>query len=70
MLITQTGGSMGRRMRSAEEEKDLSRYTKRLRWNPHTQKEYWEIVKDGKEVVGTASLSVFKDYCKVENNGK
>ena len=60
---------MGRRIRSEEELKDLERYTKRLRYNPHTQKDYWEIVKDGKEVVGTASLSVFKDYSKGEENG-
>jgi hypothetical protein len=42
------------------EKKDLARYTKRLRFNPDTQKDYWEIIKDGKEVVGTASYSVFK----------
>ncbi len=52
------------RIYSEEERKDLARYTKRLRWNPHTEKHYWEIVKDGKEVVGTAALSVFKDYNK------
>ena len=55
---------MGRRILSEEQRKDLARYTKRLRWNPHTEKDYWEIVKDGKEVVGTASLSMFKDYNK------
>jgi len=42
------------------EKKDLARYTKRLRFNPDTQKDYWEIIKDGKEVVGTASYSMFK----------
>jgi hypothetical protein len=52
------------RIYSEEERKDLARYTKRLRWNPHTEKDYWEIVKDGKEVVGTAPLSMFKDYNK------
>ena len=52
------------RIYSEEERKDLARYTKRLRWNPHTEKDYWEIVKDGKEVVGTAALSVLKDYNK------
>ena len=52
------------RIYSEEERKDLARYTIRLRWNPHTEKDYWEIVKDGKEVVGTAALSVLKDYNK------
>ena len=51
---------MGRQRRLSEfEKKDLARYTKRLRYNPSTQKDYWEIVKDGKEVVGTAAYSVF-----------
>ena len=54
------------RIYSEEERKDLARYTKRLRYNPDTQKDYWEIVKDKKEVVGTAALSVFKDYTKEE----
>jgi len=53
---------MGRRWRSAEEDKDLKRYTKRLRINKYTGKEYWEIVKDKVKVVGTAALSVFKKY--------
>ena len=53
---------MGRRILSEEQRKDLARYTKRLRWNPHTEKQYWEIVKDKKEVVGTAPFSMFKDY--------
>ena len=53
-----------RRILSEEERKDLARYTKRLRYNPYTQKDYWEIVKDKKEVVGTAPLSMFKDYDK------
>lgn len=53
---------MRRKILTKAQRKDLARYTKRLRYNPHTQKDYWEIVKDGKEVVGTASLSVFKDY--------
>ena len=52
------------RIYSEEERKDLARYTKRLRYNPDTQKDYWEIVKDGEEVVGTAPLSMFKDYNK------
>ena len=55
---------MGRRILTEAEKKDLARYTKRLRYNPDTQKDYWEIVKDGKEVVGTAPLSMFKDYNK------
>ena len=55
---------MGRRILTEAERKDLARYTKRLRYNPDTQKDYWEIVKDGKEVVGTAPLSMFKDYNK------
>ncbi len=55
-----------REIKKEEERKDLARYTKRLRYNPHTQKDYWEIVKDGKEVVGTAPLSMFKDYNKGE----
>ena len=56
---------MGRgRMWTAEELKDLARYTKRLRYSAENDREYWEIIKDGKEVVGTASLSVFKDYNK------
>ena len=42
---------MGRRILTEAERKDLARYTKRLRYNPDTQKDYWEIVKDGKEVV-------------------
>ena len=54
------------RIYSEEERKDIARYTKRLRWNPHTEKDYWEIVKDGKEVVGTAPFSMFKDYSKEE----
>jgi len=54
------------RIYSEEERKDLARYTKRLRYNPDTQKDYWEIVKDRKEVVGTAALSVFKNYNKEE----
>ncbi len=53
---------MARRRNLTElERKDLARYTKRLRYNPHTQKDYWEIVKDGKEVVGTAPFSIFRD---------
>ena len=53
---------MGRnRIMSEEQRKDLARYTKRLRWNPDTQKQYWEIVKDGKEVVGTAGYALFAD---------
>jgi len=53
---------MARRRNLTElERKDLARYTKRLRFNPDTQKDYWEIIKDGKEVVGTASYSMFKD---------
>ena len=54
------------RIYSEKERKDLARYTKRLRYNPDTQKDYWEIVKDKKEVVGTAALSVFKNYNKEE----
>ena len=50
-----------RRILTELEKKDLARYTKRLRFNPHTQKDYWEIIKDGQEVVGTASYSLFKD---------
>lgn len=52
------------RIYSEEERADMARYTKRLMFNPHTEKQYWEIVKDGKEVVGTASFSLFKDYNK------
>tara|TARA_R100001594_G_C3982100_1_gene250351 strand:- start:588 stop:761 length:174 start_codon:yes stop_codon:yes gene_type:complete len=52
------------RIYSEEERKDMARYTKRLMFNPHTEKQYWEIVKDGKEVVGTAAFSLFKDYNK------
>ena len=52
---------MGRKILTKAQRKDLARYTKRLRYNPDTQKDYWEIVKDGKEVVGTAPFSVFKD---------
>jgi len=52
------------RIYSEEERKDLARYTKRLKYNPHTQKDYWEIVKDKKEVVGTAPFSMFNDYSK------
>lgn len=53
---------MGRYRRLTDfEKKDLARYTKRLRYNPNTQKDYWEIVKDGKEVVGTAPFSIFRD---------
>ena len=56
---------MGRGRRwTAEELEDLARYTKRLRYSAENDKEYWEIIKDGEEVVGTASLSVFKDYNK------
>ena len=54
------------RIYSEEERKDIARYTKRLKYNPHTQKDYWEIVKDGKEVVGPAPLSMFKNYNKEE----
>ena len=54
------------RIYSEKERKDLARYTKRLRYNPDTQKDYWEIVKDKKEVVGTASFSVFQNYNKEE----
>ena len=46
------------------EKKDLARYTKRLRYSAENDKEYWEILKDGKEVVGTASYSMFADYGK------
>ena len=53
---------MARRRNLTElERKDLARYTKRLIYNPNTQKDYWEIVKDGKEVVGTAPFSIFRD---------
>ena len=52
------------RIYSEEERADMARYTKRLMFNPHTEKQYWEIVKDGKEVVGTAAFSLFKDYNK------
>ena len=52
------------RIYSEEERADMARYTKRFMFNPHTEKQYWEIVKDGKEVVGTASFSLFKDYNK------
>ena len=52
------------RIYSEEERKDLARYTKRLRYNPSTKKDYWEIVKDGEKVVATAPLSMFKDYTK------
>ena len=52
------------RIYSEEERADMARYKKRLMFNPHTEKQYWEIVKDGKEVVGTASFSLFKDYNK------
>ena len=53
---------MGRYRNLTElEKKDLARYTKRLRYNHNTQKDYWEIVKDGKEVVGTAPFSIFRD---------
>ena len=45
-------------------EYDIDRYQKRLKYNSSTKKEYWEIIKDGEEVVGTAALSVFKDYTK------
>ena len=55
---------MGRRIYSEEDEKDLARYTKRLRYNADIQREYWEIVKDKKEVVGTAPFSVFNNYKK------
>jgi|TARA_Y100000034_G_C6656535_1_gene287636 hypothetical protein len=54
------------RIYSEEERKDLARYTKRLRYNLDTQKDYWEIVKDKKEVVGTAAFSVFANYNKEE----
>ena len=50
------------RIQTEEERKDLARYTKRLKYNVHTEKQYWEIVKDKKEVVGTAPFSMFKDY--------
>jgi len=49
---------------TAKELKDLERYTKRLKYNPDTNKRYWEILKDGVEVVGTAGYSVFQDYNK------
>ncbi len=52
------------RIYTEEERKDIARYTKRLMWNPYTEKQYWEIVKDKKEVVGTAPYSIFKDYNK------
>ena len=52
------------RIYSEEERKDLARYTKRLRYSTENHKEYWEIVKDKKEVVGTAPFSMFKDYSK------
>ena len=52
------------RIYTEEERKDIARYTKRLMWNPHTEKQYWEIVKDKKEVVGTAPYSMLKDYNK------
>ena len=52
------------RIYSEEERADMARYKKRLMFNPHTEKQYWEIVKDGKEVVGTAAFSLFKDYNK------
>ena len=50
------------RIYSEKERKDLARYTKRLKYSVHTEKQYWEIVKDKKEVVGTAPFSMFKDY--------
>jgi hypothetical protein len=50
------------RIQSEEERKDLARYTKRLRYSAENNKQYWEIVKDKKEVVGTAPFSMFKDY--------
>ena len=60
---------MGRYRNLTElERKDLARYTKRLRYNPHTDKDYWEIVKDGEEVVGTASYSMFKEYNQGDSN--
>ena len=53
-----------RRQLTELEKKDLARYTKRLRYSAENDKEYWEILKDGKEVVGTASYSMFADYGK------
>ena len=52
------------RIYSEEERKDIARYTKRLRYSAENNKQYWEIVKDKKEVVGTAPFSMFKDYNK------
>ena len=52
------------RIYSEEERKDLARYTKRLRYSAENLKQYWEIVKDKKEVVGTAPFSMFNDYNK------
>ena len=52
------------RIYSEKERKDLARYTKRLKYSVHTEKQYWEIVKDKKEVVGTAPFSMFKDHSK------
>jgi len=49
------------RIQSEEERKDLARYTKRLKYNVDTGKQYWEIVKDKKEVVGTANFSMFNN---------
>ena len=58
---------MARRRNLTElERKDLARYTKRLRYNGENDKQYWEIIQDGTEVVGTASYSMFKDYNKGE----
>ena len=48
------------RIYSEEERKDIARYTKRLRYSAENNKQYWEIVKDKKEVVGTAPFSMFK----------
>ena len=52
------------RIYSEEERRDMARYTKRLRYSAENNKQYWEIVKDKKEVVGTAPFSMFKDYTK------
>ena len=52
------------RIYSEEERNEMARFTKRLKYNIHTEKPYWEIVKDKKEVVGTAPFSMFKDYTK------
>ena len=52
------------RIYSEEERADMARYTKRLRYSAENNKQYWEIIKDKKEVVGTAPFSMLKDYNK------